>query len=85
MTDSANAGVWTVITSFSREKQNRKTTSAHSVFNNLTQLFLFPVKVHSQEIRYLTAHSRGLEEANPEDATTVNATKETQMLILFRM
>lgn len=82
MTDSANAGVWTVITSFSREKQNRKTISAHSVFlmvffDKLSQLFLFPVKVHSQEIRYLTAHCRGLEEANTEDATVVNATKET--------
>lgn len=89
MTDSANAGVLTVITSSSRKKAKKKITYGQespyfsfyiSSLIKLSKLLLLPFKLHSQEGRelsVLTAHSCSSEEANGEDTTVVNATKET--------
>ena len=85
MTDSANAGVLTVITSSSRKKGEGGGNHAVHIspfFSAIkfSQLLFFSLKFHSQECRelkVLTAHSCSSKEANAEDITAVNATKQT--------
>lgn len=60
----------------------RKSTFSFYIFSLIkhSKLLLLPFKLHFQEgreLQVLTAHSCSSEEANGEDTTVVNATKET--------